>query len=437
MTVNRLTVGQWCCRFLACFAIGFPSVRAETTDLPESVNLEQLVHILREKSPRLAAESTRIDIAQADVVAAKAMPNPSISYGRYDHLGGVGTTLFDGNQQQQTQVDIPVLIAGQRPARREAAERGVMAAEAQVVSTYAGLLKETWQLFVKLLAAQEKQQALERMEGELDRLKDIVVGRAESGAASRYEVVRMEVEAVDLRARTEQLRAETLDLSGQIGTTLSLSGWKPKAEGSLQPLGVNIDLRALKQQAEAVNPVVTAARRQEDAAEAGIEKAKRERWPTPVISLGNTWTNNPYGMASFAGLSVEVPIFDFGQGPIAKARAEKRSAAMERQALLSAILADLERASAVLLKNRENLARFERDVAGRLPLLKEMAEDAYRFSKGNLLELLDATRARTELALRRLELTEAVALAEVDTLAAAGALEDAVNAEAKTEKIKP
>jgi cobalt-zinc-cadmium efflux system outer membrane protein len=434
MTANRPIFGKWCCRFLVCLAIGFPSVRAETTDLPVSVNLEQLVQILREKSPRLAAERTRIDIAQADVAAARAMPNPSISYGRFDHLGGVGTTVFEGSQQQLTQVDIPVLIAGQRPARREAAERGVTAAEAQVVNSYAGLLKETWQLFVKLLAAQEKQQALERMEGELDRLKDIVVGRAESGAASRYEVVRMEVEAADLRARTEQLRAETLDLSGQIGSTLSLSGWKPRAEGNLQPLGVNVDLSNLKQQAEAVNPAVTAARRQEDAAEAGIEKAKRERWPTPVISLGNTWTNNPYGMASFAGLSVEVPIFDFGQGPIAKARAEKRAATMERQALLSATLADLERASAVLLKNRENLGRFERDVAGRLPLLKEMAEDAYRFSKGNLLELLDATRARTELALRRLELTEAVALAEVDTLTAAGILAETVSAEGNNTK---
>jgi cobalt-zinc-cadmium efflux system outer membrane protein len=133
----------------------------------------------------------------------------------------VGTTVFEGSQQQLTQVDIPVLIAGQRPARREAAERGVTAAEAQVVNSYAGLLKETWQLFVKLLAAQEKQQALERMEGELDRLKDIVVGRAESGAASRYEVVRMEVEAADLRARTEQLRAETLDLSGESGRQLT------------------------------------------------------------------------------------------------------------------------------------------------------------------------------------------------------------------------
>lgn len=415
---------QWWAGWVLCMFAGFSGAHAETSVLPESVNLEQLVQILREKSPRLQAERTRIDIARSDVVAAGVLPNPVVSYGRYDLLGGVNT-LFDGSQQQQAQLDIPVLIAGQRPARREAAERGVTAAEAQVLNAYAGFLKDAWQLFVKLLAAQEKRVALEQTEGELDRLKAIVTGRAESGAASRYEVVRMDVEAADLRARTEQVRAETLDLSGQIGTTLSLPGWKPRAEGMLQPLGVSVDLAALKQQAEAMNPAVNAARRQEEAAEAGIEKAKRERWPTPVISVGNVWTNNPYGLASFAGLSVEVPIFDYGQGPIARAKAEKRTATFERQALLYAILAELERAAGVLLTNRENLVRFERDVAGRLPQLKEMAEDAYRFGKGSLLELLDATRSRTEIALRRVELTESLVLAEIDALAAAGLLESA------------
>ena len=63
--------------------------RAETSSLPESVNLQQLVHILREKSPRLIAERTRIDVAQAEVVAAEVLPNPTISYGRYDLVGGL------------------------------------------------------------------------------------------------------------------------------------------------------------------------------------------------------------------------------------------------------------------------------------------------------------------------------------------------------------
>jgi outer membrane protein, heavy metal efflux system len=73
----------------------------------------------------------------------------------------------------------------------------------------------------------------------------------------------------------------------------------------------------------------------------------------------------------------------------------------ERQAPSFAIQAELVQAASMLVKNRENLNRFQQDVAAHLPELKQMAEDAYLFSKSNLLELLDATRARNELTARQ------------------------------------
>jgi hypothetical protein len=60
-----------------------------------------------------------------------------------------------------------------------------------------------------------------------------------------------------------------------------------------------------------------------------------------------------------------------------------------------------------------------------LPELKQMTEDAYLFSKSNLLVLLDATHERNEQAVRQVELTEAVVLAEIDTLSAVGMLDSA------------
>jgi len=53
----------------------------------------------------------------------------------------------------------------------------------------------------------------------------------------------------------------------------------------------------------------------------------------------------------------------------------------ERQALSSAIQTELEQAASMLVKNRENLNRFEKDVAGQLPELKQMTEDAYCSAK--------------------------------------------------------
>ena len=88
----------------------------------------------------------------------------------------------------------------------------------------------------------------------------------------------------------------------------------------------------------------------------GLERARRERWPVPSVFLGTTFTGQPYGNATYALVSVDLPIFD-------------------------------------------------RDVlVPPLPDLKQMAEDAYRFGKTGLLELLDSSRSNTEIKLNHVEL---------------------------------
>lgn len=398
--------------------------KAQITDLPEAVTIDQLLEILREKSPRLAAERASIDIATAEIIGARVLPNPAISYGRYDNLAGNTAAQFNGNQLQQSTVDVPLLIAGQREVRSEAAERGVSAVKAKVQARYAELARHTWQFFVKLLGWQERVRVLEDARSHLDRLKDIISGRAAAGTASQYEVLRITVEAAALGTRLADARTEVTNSAGEISALLGLPGWRPKAVGTFSSLGVKVDLGALWDKAEQLNPALEAVRRDELAAEAAVKRAKRERWPVPVVSLGPAWTNSPDGSTLFTGLSVEIPLFDRKQGPIARAQAEKRVAALSLQSLTAETRAELERAVGILIQKKENLARFEEEAMSRLPTLQEMAESAYRLGKGSLLELLDATRSRTELKLNHLDLIEAVIKAEIDTLAAAGLLLD-------------
>ena len=46
-------------------------------------------------------------------------PNPKVSYGRFDQAGGRRNTQFDGPSQQNITVEVPMLLAGQRGARKE------------------------------------------------------------------------------------------------------------------------------------------------------------------------------------------------------------------------------------------------------------------------------------------------------------------------------
>jgi cobalt-zinc-cadmium efflux system outer membrane protein len=321
-----------------------------------------------------------------------------------------------------------LLIAGQRQVRVEAAERGVTASEAEVEARYADLAHQAWLLFSQLLASEERTRVLDDELRHLDNIKRIVTGRAASGAASQYDVLRLQVEGTSLATRLANARSDVTSNAGEIGTLLQLPGWLPHAAGRLSPLGLQVDLDQLRAQMEQHNPSIAAARKQEDAADAAVVSAKRERWPVPVFSLGSTWTNGPFSNVSYFGLSVELPIFDRKQGQISRATAEKHLALLSLQSLAAQTYAELERTTNVLVQKKTALATFEKEALSQLTNLEQMASDAYRLGKGGLIELLDATRTRTEIKLNHLELMSDVVKAEIDTLSAAGLLIDEVSA---------
>jgi cobalt-zinc-cadmium efflux system outer membrane protein len=389
--------------------------------LPQSVTIHQLLRIIRDRSPRFASIRTRIEAAKADVVGAGVLPNPRFTYGRY-MLSSKINTMYDGKVQEGVLLEVPVLIAGQRGARVEAAEKRVEATEAGVDADFAGLFREAWGMFLKLQAGRERVNVLDEAARDIDYLRSIVSGRKQAGSASPYDVLRIGVEAKGLEIRLESARAELAGTAGDLGVLLGLPEWRPEALGDFKTLEVPADLQMLRAAAEEQNPELAAMRRAEAAADAGLEQASRERWPTPTLQAGTTYTNKPYGMTPYVGISVELPIFDRNQGGVARAEAEKLAVRTERDLVAARTRVELERALDLLNRRRESLAKFQREVLAKLPDLRQMAEASYRLGQGTLLELLDANRARTEVRLSHLELLQAEAEAELDALKAAGLL---------------
>ncbi|MEW6039765.1 MAG: TolC family protein [Pseudomonadota bacterium] len=389
--------------------------------LPETVTMRQLLDIAKRHSPRYAALRQSIEISRAGVAAAEVLPNPRLDFGNYN-LMSANNTMYDGKVQRQILLEVPVLISGQRGARVEAAEKQVQTTEAAVQAGFADLVHEIWRTYVKLLAGQQRVAVLEETSANMTHLAAIVAGREQSGSASRYDTLRMEIEAKDIQARLETARNELQGTAGELGLILGLPDWKPQAAGNLAPLGVPADSKKSWEDAERTNPEIETARRGETAADAELEKAKTERWPIPSIQFGSAFTEQPYGHAFFGGLSVEIPLFDRNQGGMARASAEKQSAILERGLVTSQVHVALDRATGLLARRRETRMKFEREVIAKLSDLKEMGEAAYRLGKGSLLELLDSTRSRTEIRLTHLELIQLELEAELETLKASGLL---------------
>ena len=398
-------------------------VRAQDPNaaLPERLTLPILLRLVVERSPRLAAERVAIDAAEAERITAGALPNPTVSYGRFSPSGGANT-LFQGSSQQQTTLDMPLLIAGQRGARIEAADQGLSAARARVGLASNELTLRAADLFVGLQGVQEKVATLEESVSEIERVVAIVSGRLASGAASRYDLTRVEVELAGVAARLADARAETAEKSAGLAALLGAPGWRPGASGVPVPAGLPTSVAEWRESLIARNPQIVAARREEEAAQAALKRAERERWPAPVLSVGRTWTGDPFGAANFVGLSTEIPLSDAWRGLMAKAAADLRAAQRRREAIEAEVDVELRRLLNALAERRAALDRFHRNVGERIPALKQMAEDAYRLGRGSLLELIDAARSRLDARLTEVDLRTATVSQELRILGLTGRL---------------
>lgn len=412
---------------LAILFLGLaPAHAQDNIPVPDVVDLPAVLRLVRDVSPRLSIERQAVAGAEANRITAGAYPNPTLNYGRYRQSSGRQGTLFEGSRQEQTTVEVPLLIAGQRSARVERAEREIAAARARVASGASSLAAEAGSAFVALLAAQEKAALLSTANEELARLRDIVAGREASGAASRYDLTRLEIELGGFRTKLEDAKADTSDRAGNLAALLGLPNWRPRASGDLRPLVLGADTLNNPRDRAGASPATITALREETLAQSSVEVARRERWPVPSVSAGRAWTSDPFGAANFLGLSVEIPILDTRRGPLAKAQAEAISATLRRELAVAEVATNLERFANVIAIRQAALQRFQQEASARLPLLKQMAEDAYRLGRSSIFELLDSTRSRYDLHQTRIDLVAALFEAQLRFLATSGDLERSV-----------
>ena len=155
-----------------------------------------------------------------------------------------------------------------------------------------------------------------------------------------------------------------------------------------------------------------------------IALARRERWPVPSITVGTVAIQNYYSLSTQVGLTVPIPMFDWGQGLLARANARNQQARLQKEAVVAEAHAELKRALRLLEHRRRALATFEQDVLARLPSLQRMSQDSFRAGAAQLIELLDATRARFEIKLTHIDMQESTIQAEIDVLAVTGRIEE-------------
>jgi len=395
-------------------------VRAQVAaqELPAQVTLDDVLKLLDERSPRTVAGRASIAVAAADRITAATLPNPTVSYGGVHLATGLSTGAVT---QHQFLVEQPLLFLHQRQARLEVADANIDAEEARVSDALASRRLSVRSAFASLLSRQEQWRLLQQALDNMEHVQQLVRGKAAAGDRSKYDVARVDVETEALRAETLSAAADVEDLAGQLAVLLGFPGWSPRALGTLdvrENLPTNVE--ELWTTASERRPSLIALRRQQVAARGGVFLAQRDRLPVPAISGGIQTTRDVTGTSALFGVSVPMPLFDRNQGAIAKATAQVTAADLELQAAQAEVRAQIENSALVLAKRKEALHTFEGAVTDRVPVLRRMAEDAYREGSADILELLDAHRSLRDLQVEHVQQLEAVKLAEEALISAAG-----------------
>ncbi len=380
-----------------------PYLRPTNIDLSAPLDDNAIAVIAVLGNPDLKAMRSKAGVADAQVFAARLLPDPTFNI-------GVGALLSGPDPFSEIAsglgLDLAALRAGK--VRRQAAE-------AQAKQVRLDLAWAEWQT-----AGQARLQAarIRRLQEAIDLLRTDDVAAASLldrnlRAAARGDIAAASVEAArtDAAATADKLRVAEHDLDAARLELVRLLGLPPETRLRLAPAAesdpvldpVRLTRIALDNRAD-----LQALRAGYDAQEAAVHKAILDQFPTLALNLNftrDTGGNNILGPA----VDFTLPLWNRNRGGIAIERATREQLKAEYDARLFQTRADIAAAaSAVTLARRqrvairallpelERLARVSRAAADRGDVSRATAETAEGTLRDKRVELATADQTIDE-----------------------------------------
>lgn len=388
---------------LSVFLLALPLAAWAQSPLTEA----EAVRLGLARSDLADLELGMVRAAEADVLAAGQLPNPTLSYNR-DRLGGSSDTI-----EQSWMLSQAFDLSGKRKLRREAAERRVDIANAGNATRRSERAAEIRGVFQDALFRREAIQVTETWAQRFVRVESRVAKLARAGEASGYDRRRLarERQAVEARLATE--RAELGRILARLATLTGMPQ-DPIVSGDLLPPSLPAIETALNRLEQ--RPDLRALSLAALAADLDGRAAKQGAIPDLTVGVGPKWVDN--GISRDSGyalsLSIPLPVFDRQQSGRQRAAAEAmqaRAAYRLAHTRAEGELRGLHRQAEAL---RATASEYRARVLAASPELLRIAEVAYQGGESSLLELLDAYRGALESEATALELEKRAREARIE-----------------------
>ncbi len=378
----------------------------------EVLNEATVIRWALAQSPNSLIANATEDLAEARSRTAGRMPNPTVAWNRE----AVGTG--PASTQDIVSASLPISIARPLTTHALAGAQGAWMRSQAALSRDQAVLAAVL-AYYDLASSAEQIRLLTRAVSNLEEAARVLARREAAGSASGYETTRLAIAAELRRSQLSQAEGNQERLRSELSALLG----RPSDE---QPSPQGLTLIGMEDapQAEAEPRQTLLQARSAERLSALAQGRAAWAWlPVLRVDAGIKHINAIDASVGYVvGLSLSLPVFDHGQALEAEAEAARALSLARVRALAQRIEADKRGARIAYQSARQELKRFEARTGGQIESLLAAAQSGYREGERSILELLDAQRAQTEVAERRLHLLLTAKRAEARLRSAAGVL---------------
>ncbi len=327
---------------------------------PETWNFEALNLAALFYHPSLDVARAQWQVASGEKTTAAARPNPTLSaVPGYDINAASGISPWF----PAVTFDLPLETAG---------KRGYRMAHARHLSESARLnmLAASWQVrsslrlsLIEFTTARQREALLQKQKSIQERIIRALEQQVQAGAASSAELTsvqialsRLRLDLLDAQQQSAEARTRVAESVGVPSTALGKVELTYDAAPSAAKVA-GLTSAAVRQKALETRADILSSLAEYAAAQSALQLEVAKQYPDVHLGPGYQYDQGDHKLS--LSLTVELPILNQNQGPIAQAEARRTEAAARFNALQAKIIAEIDRAAASFQAAQESLASFE------------------------------------------------------------------------------
>lgn len=364
-------------------------------NIPSPLNIDKATKLFLERNLALISAHYQIDIAEAEAVTARLLPNPVFGFSSIN-ITSNNPVIKDDPSPREFDYNFSQLIetAGKRRHRKAIANWGKEISKMGFEDALRNQLFNFRKAFYQVVVAQAAVDLAKEILKSYEDLTELNKTRFEVGEIAEEELIKVRLEKQRFETEVEQT---LLDLKTAKNTLLAILRYTDfeqpvEIEERLSFRDVSLSLDKVRKAALTYRPDLMATQMRIEQAEESVDMAKAFRYPD--LTAGATYQQipgYPHDSTFGANLGVPLPVFNRNQGGIIKAKTELEKAKTDNELLMVTVVTEVENVFRTYKTKKQLVESFE-SIMRQAEKALDIAVYKYRQGASSLLELLEAQR---------------------------------------------